>query len=90
MKNNKCLFPNLKTPHNGECDVCTVKPTEKKPRTITKSEKVNLKFGKIRVQVTNASNVRVSQDGTTMIISLENAGTTACVPSLKQVQGIEA
>jgi len=37
----------------------------------TKPEKVNLKLGKIRVQVTNAKKVRVFQDGNAMVILLE-------------------
>jgi len=36
-----------------------------------KPEQVNLKFGKIRVKVTNSKHVQVAQDGTTMILRLE-------------------
>jgi len=46
----------------------------KKPRAV--AEKVNLKFGKIRVQVTGSKKVRVSQDGTTMIIMLDELSAT--------------
>ena len=45
-----------------------IKPITQAPRK--KPERVNLKFGKIRVNVTNADRVDVSQDGTTMTIQL--------------------
>jgi len=38
-----------------------------------KPEKVNLKFGKIRVQVSNAKKVRVKQDGDTMVVLLDTS-----------------
>ena len=39
-------------------------------KKVEKAEKVNLKFGKVRVSVTNSKRVRVSQDGNTLIILL--------------------
>ena len=50
-------------------------PPVKSPRQ--KAEKVNLKFGKIRVVVTNAKKVRVAQDGTAMIVILEELPSSA-------------
>ena len=49
-----------------------------KPATVrkVKGEKVNLKFGKIRVQVANAKRVRVSQDDKTMVILLDESFTS--------------
>jgi len=49
-----------------EEDASTVKTTRPKP------EKVNLKFGKIRVSVTSAKRVRVKQEDNAMVIFLED------------------
>ena len=55
----------------GERSVVTEKtPPERVPIPKTKPEKVNLKFGKIRVQVTSAKKVRVRQDDNTLVIFL--------------------
>ena len=46
-------------------------PDPAAPAPRKKPEKVNLKFGKIRIQVTHARRVRVSQDGGAMVITLD-------------------
>ena len=61
----------------AKCNNCHVKPVVSKPPVIAKPierkkpERVNLKFGKIRVTVANSEGVRVSQEGDTMIIRLD-------------------
>ncbi|MDR0462525.1 MAG: hypothetical protein LBG88_04340 [Christensenellaceae bacterium] len=49
--------------------------SQKASSSKAKAEKVNLKFGKIRVQVTGSKKVRVLQDGNAMILLLEEALT---------------
>jgi len=59
--------------HDNKCFVTrdmTV-PDAPKKSAKKKPEKVNLKFGKIRLSVTNAKRVRVSQDGNAMVVILE-------------------
>ena len=53
--------------------VIETSPTVAAPKVPTKpkSEKVNLKHGKIRVQVTGAKKVRVLQDGAAMVLILD-------------------
>ena len=77
---NKCFTDKTFAKTPVPCAACQVKPA---PRTAPpvekptptpvreKPEQVNLKFGKIRVRVTNSKRVRVSQDGTTMILYLD-------------------
>ena len=49
-------------------EIVNEKPKSNRP----KPEKVNFKFGKIRVTATNAKKMRCYQDGTAIVIIMEN------------------